>query len=241
MNSPRRKINSGNIYCEYVDNHISITQNEKSWYYKLSQEPYCKICSHPIQLGYRHTDKCMMCNNVEDLYGFTRIYSVGNYYKHLTTDNLKEHILSFKREKVYGILLGLAVVLCIENRYPELKNVDLIIPVPIHDNKLLERGYNQAEILSEKISDEFNIPHLNDVLRKKSDGKMHTSSTRQERKNKVRGMYECIRRIDEYRHILLIDDMCTTGFTASECSRMLLEAGAHNVDVMVVGRKVYED
>jgi len=241
MNGTRRKINIGDIYCEYVEDHISVTQNENSWHYKLLQEPYCKICSHPIQPNYKHTDKCMMCNNVHDLYGFTRIYSLGNYYSHLRIDNLKDHILSFKREDVYGIPLGLAMVLCIENRYPELGSVDLLIPVPIHKNQLFERGYNQAEILSKIISENLEIPFMNDVLEKRLDERMHTSLTRSERKGKVHGMYNYTHRIDEYPHILLIDDMCTTGFTASECSRILLEAGASNVDVMVVGRKVYEN
>lgn len=114
------------------------------------------------------------------------------------------------------------------------KQFDLIVPVPIHKNKLAKRGYNQAELLADVISKELGIPSVNALL-KITETKSMRSSGGMERRLLLDGSFaadpEC-RELMRSKRILLVDDVVTTGSTADSCSRVLLAEGAAEVSVL---------
>jgi len=156
-------------------------------------------------------------------------------------DILSDHIVGLKQYPGYGTPLGLALVECIRRRYSELMTSDLIVPTPLFATELklakVPAGvtYNQSVVLSEVVSPNIGIP-IGDVVVKTREQKMKGLS-RSERKAAVKGLYK----IKEAatvggKNILLVDDVSTSGATVSECSQVLLDAGARTVNVLVAGR-----
>lgn len=112
---------------------------------------------------------------------------------------------------------------------------DWIVPVPMHEKKRRKRGYNQAELLAEGISQLSDIPRINALMRRKETAAMSglTGAERRENLKNVFTVCEKQVRIIENRTLLLIDDVYTTGTTADECAAALLSAGAGQVYVLV--------
>lgn len=116
-----------------------------------------------------------------------------------------------------------------------LGRCDVVVPVPVHPERLLERGYNHAELLSEKIAKILGKPHGPSVLRRVRHTERQSGLTRRSRLENIRGAFEAVCPGEVAgRKILLIDDVLTTGSTASECARVLLRAGGTSVAVAVL-------
>lgn len=102
--------------------------------------------------------------------------------------------------------------------------IDFICPVPLHWRKRLRRGYNQAEMLARGLSEELSIPYTKDLVAVKGH-KTQTRLSREERLRNTRNIFR-LRRADRYsgKHILIIDDICTTGSTMISAARACLDA-----------------
>jgi len=230
--------------CNYKGDKIIVTYNNRyKGDYILLREPYCLKCAYPGVT----TDTCSWH---WDDYGFERIYAMGAYLSPQTpeghNDLLSKHIRGLKMYPRYAIPLGLGLVECIKWRYPELLEMDLIVPVPLFNTELkISRcpegiSYNQSIELSKVISKRLNILYK-DVLEKTREQRMKDLIRRSERKNAVDNLYRVkVSRKAQVRgsKILLVDDVSTTGATASECSQVLIDAGAEIVNVLVAGRDV---
>jgi len=123
--------------------------------------------------------------------------------------------------------------------YEELLKSTIIVPIPLHSDKLKERGYNQSLELANVVGNSLNIP-VREVLLKTRNVDMRTLNW-EERNEAVKGLYSlrnnAINEIQNQK-ILIIDDVVTTGFTVSECASLLKDAGAISVNVLVAGRAV---
>lgn len=120
-----------------------------------------------------------------------------------------------------------------------IKKYDLIIPVPLHKKRKLERGYNQSELIIKKVIIN-NKPVDNvetDILKKRKNLKPQSSKKLEERINEINGAY-FVKNMEkiENKKILLFDDIYTTGATTHECKKTLLEAGAKKVGIMAVAK-----
>ncbi len=115
-------------------------------------------------------------------------------------------------------------------------SVDIVIPVPLHRRRYAERGFNQAEEIAKVLSRELNIEMQNVLIRKnatKQQAKLH----KKEREQNVSGAFELQQGIDvQNKHILLVDDVFTTGSTLSECARVIKEHGATEVRAFTLAR-----
>lgn len=109
-----------------------------------------------------------------------------------------------------------------------LKDVDIIVPVPLFWWKNLRRGYNQAALLSEIISQECDIK-INDIMRRIKNTKSQTKLDEQARRKNVLNAFALKSNTIENKKIILIDDVMTTGATINECARVLKNAGAKEV------------
>jgi len=224
--------------CEYSQTEIEVYRDGRFiGSYELLPVNSCEICASPTNtiLDFSPTQ---LCTSHQDLYGFNRIYAVGKYIASPPWDHLlSSHIRRLKNNIDFAEPLCESLSLVIKNRYPELCDIDIVVPVPMFESKFEDRGFNQAEILGRKLSRIIDRPML-ECLNQVKNIELR-GLTREERKIIVRDAYEFIieygGRIDG-KHILLIDDVVTTGFTASQCSQILINNGACQVDVIVLGR-----
>ena len=119
-----------------------------------------------------------------------------------------------------------------------MEDYDYIIPVPLHKRRRRQRGYNQVELIGERLSKATNIPIESHYLVKIVDTPSQVNVPYKERQNNVRGRFDVTdpSRI-KGKGILLIDDVYTTGATATESSRTLLRKGKPKyVDVFTLLR-----
>lgn len=102
---------------------------------------------------------------------------------------------------------------------------DIIVPVPIHKERLRERGYNQAEKLAEFLSVKLSIPVESQGLLRTDSGKSLVGQSREERLNRLQNPFEANASLLQGKNILLTDDVYTTGKTVSQCAEALRNAG----------------
>lgn len=116
-------------------------------------------------------------------------------------------------------------------------SADLVVPVPLHDRRLMERGFNQAQLIGAVLAKRWKIPLSVDNLRRIRWTEPQTGLAAADREKNVRGAFGVVRpeRFDGKR-LLLIDDVFTTGSTVTECARAMKRAGAREVSVLTVAR-----
>lgn len=105
----------------------------------------------------------------------------------------------------------------------------LIVPVPLHNARLRERGYNQSQLLASELSRRLGLQTVN-VLKRVRATETQTALGLKERVSNVSGAF-VVKRPEKVceRRVLLIDDVCTTGATLNACTEALIEAGAVTV------------
>ena len=107
--------------------------------------------------------------------------------------------------------------------------VDFIIPVPLHEARLKERGYNQAKEISEPLAEMCNVIHEDNVLIRTNQTRSQVGLNRVERLDNVKGAFVVSSSILIDKTVLLVDDVKTTGATMSACADALLSSGAKAV------------
>jgi ComF family protein len=116
------------------------------------------------------------------------------------------------------------------------RQFDIIVPVPLHPTRQRERGFNQAGLLAELLSTRISIP-CKRVLKRIRYTTTQTALDRAERMENLHNAFRLRKNADvRGLHVLLIDDVLTTGSTLSECARVLKRAGAISVHAATAAR-----
>lgn len=163
-----------------------------------------------------------------------KLYFIG-FYENL----LRKLLLKFKfNDSAY--LANIFVELLYKDiAFKEkIEEYDCVIPVPMYYRNKNIRGYNQTELLAEKISELLKIEYLNNVLIKRFQNQRQSELGEKNRIENVKNVYflkdeELIKQ----KNILLIDDIYTTGSTIRECIKTLKKADIKNIDVLVIAKR----
>jgi ComF family protein len=124
-------------------------------------------------------------------------------------------------------------------RYWKPDSFDFLIPVPLHTQRLRERGFNQALLLVKELSRQSGIPYRKTILQKKKPTVPQVNLSGSEREKGLRGAFHVVGMEElEDKWVLLVDDVYTTGATVNECSKVLLRGGAKRVDVLTLAHAV---
>lgn len=118
-----------------------------------------------------------------------------------------------------------------------LPKPDLLVPVPLSPKRQRQRGFNQAQLLGQVISQALDIPQHSDWLQRVGDAPAQQKLDAAARRRNLRGAFTVLPKAQlKARHVALIDDVLTTGATAQQLARHLLKAGAERVDVYCLAR-----
>jgi ComF family protein len=116
-------------------------------------------------------------------------------------------------------------------------SADFIVPIPLSLKKKRYRGFNQAKIISDVISKAYHIPYQNSILTRQKNTRAQHRLNKNERLKNIKGAFKVVADISDKR-ILVVDDICTTGATLIESSRVLYEAGAREVSAFTLSKRL---
>lgn len=192
---------------------------------KRNRCPRCAL-PYPAEEGAGHL--CKTCLQ-EKKHLFTGVTAIGPY-----SDLLREAIHRFKYRNEINLDRPLATMLGNTLLREEIKST-LLVPVPLHKNKIRQRSYNQAALLATKISRHIGVPVAANLLTREIPGPPQQGLSATARARNIKDAFALHGRIDG-EAVLLLDDVMTTGATVRECARTLLAGGADAVHVAVLAR-----
>jgi ComF family protein len=125
------------------------------------------------------------------------------------------------------------------HRHIDVDTLDAIVPVPLHWRRFQYRSFNQAIALARALAREFGLPIVKRVLRRRRHTTPQVELGPQERRENIKNAFGVTQpeRI-EGQHVLLVDDVYTTGATINECARVLKAAGATSVIAFTLARPI---
>jgi ComF family protein len=135
------------------------------------------------------------------------------------------HTLKYRNNKEVGLQLGRWMGLLLQSSH-RFSTIDALVPLPLFPEKEKKRGYNQAAVLCEGISEIINIPVVNNFVQRKRYTDTQTKKGRSERWKNVDGSFEINTSMEtKFKHVLLVDDVITTGATLEACGEAVVESG----------------
>ena len=195
----------------------------------ISADYFCKDCHTPFlnRFPLDENGRCALCRLGAN--GFDTVYTFGSYER-----TLRELIHLFKYHRVRTLVRPLGQLLA--RAVPTERPFDLVVPMPLHWRKRWSRGYNQAGLLAKEIARMRGLRVAKIVQRVKPTVPQAGLSNSKRRLN-MQGAF-AMRNGTNIKglRILLIDDVLTTGATASACAKVLKRAGAKHVAVAAVAR-----
>lgn len=145
------------------------------------------------------------------------------------------HQLKYRRGRHLAVPLG---KLLIELVQAESVTADLVVPVALHRNRELARGFNQSALLARPVAAALALPLATDALERTMDTASQMTLPAARRRENVAGAFQAASEMVRGRRILLIDDVCTTGATLDAAATALRNAGAHTVVAIVLARAI---
>ncbi|MFQ5965474.1 MAG: ComF family protein [Candidatus Scalinduaceae bacterium] len=199
---------------------------------KKSEFERCGKCGFELGPGIISSKKgCPECENIN--LRFERSFFISDY-----KGPLKELIHQYKYKKHECLAKPLGDLLI--NRLSHqgiISEIEIIVPTPIYWKKKLKRGFNQSELMTKRICKKLSIPiSINNLCRIKNT-LPQTQLSRIQRQKNIHNAFK-IKKPKEFieKQVLLVDDVLTTGITASECAKHLKDAGAKKVYLLALSR-----
>ncbi|WP_405608678.1 ComF family protein [Polaribacter sp. Asnod1-A03] len=209
--------------CANCDNQL--TKNE---------EIICTFCRHdlPLTAYTNYKDNKI----IKSFYGRIEIEKANALLFYRKTGITKKliHELKYKGNEEIGTFFGnwLGEILKENNQFTD---IDYIIPVPLHPKKLKQRGYNQVTQFGESLSNHLKKPLIENVLLRTSTAKTQTFKARFDRFNNIDTKFQLIdTSIFKNKHVLLIDDVITTGATLESCAKELQKTENIKISILTM-------
>src|SRR5437764_15210078 len=193
--------------------------------------PFCQKCSEPFEGAITGTFTCANCAH-------RTIYFDAAVAAYRGRGIVRQIIHDFKYGRQIHLRHLVARWLCaaFDDERLRGRKFDMIVPVPLHPARQRERGFNQASLLAELLTAQISIP-CKPVLKRVRYTTTQTALDRAERMENLHNAFR-LRRNANVRglHVLLIDDVLTTGSTLNECAHVLKSAGAISVHAATAAR-----
>jgi ComF family protein len=190
---------------------------------------HCAACKTPFVNPFPLDENglCALCRLGAK--NFDAVYTYGSY-----EGTLRELLHLYKYNGMRPLSRTFGEML--KRSLPREQTFDMIVPMPLHWTKLWSRGFNQAELLAREVGNTWNVP-VRDIVRRRKATAVQAGLTNSKRRLNVQGAFRIQRgKTLSGMHVLLVDDVLTTGATASACARVLKRAGAARVTVLALAR-----
>ncbi|MBU8881595.1 ComF family protein [Kaistella sp. DKR-2] len=192
-------------------------------------ELVCELCFDQIRFTHHHfsetnllKEKCSLLFPVENA------FALMQFEEESLSRKIVHQLKYASREKTGKTLAG-----WVSERLDFGKEKpDLLISVPLHPKKLKERGYNQLHLFTETLSENFKIPYDHHLIRRNFYKKAQALKDKRHR-TETENLFSIVKNI-ENKHVLIIDDVFTTGNTMSSVAWEILKAGNNKVSVLVM-------
>jgi len=209
----------------------------------------CVVCGNNLQKNEHQL--CLSClvdiprtnyhlieeNPIEKrFWGKVPVYRATSYFFFQKGSSFQKllHILKYKGNKEIGEIMGKYAAVDLLDT-PDFASIDLIIPVPLHPKKQKLRGYNQSEWIGKGISIILNKPQDTSTLIRVKENPSQTRKSVYERFENTEGIFKLSdSTILEGKHVLLVDDVLTTGSTLEACILALLETEEIKISVFTL-------
>lgn len=180
----------------------------------LKQDPIlaCPSCKVPSFRG-------KLCSHCQDYFHLDYQISLLDYKK----SPVKKLLKKFKYQYIVGLSEVIAEFIAdFSQDYPDVfTDSAVIVPVPLYYKKYNKRGFNQAQIIGNILSQQYNLP-ITQALQKTEATKNQAELTKPERKDNVRSVFNAKSDLlTDYKSVVLVDDVFTTGSTLNECAKEL--------------------
>jgi competence protein ComFC len=227
--------------------HVPLGQGAPAWFCRACEEalplvepPYCKVCGEVYDGAFTNEFRCMNCDGRKLAFDFAVAACRAE-------EAVRELVHQFKYDRRLQLRGALALLLLRTLHEPRLAQENLadwlLVPVPLHRSREMDREFNQSWELCLRLAQLTGIPAANALARiRETDAQANLD--RDERLRNLRGAFAMRQprfweeiSSTQGRRILLVDDVFTTGATTSECARVLRrEGGAEKVVVITVAR-----
>lgn len=185
----------------------------------LNPEFICAVCGKDINTKSMLCDKCK--REFESLLYMKTQNDTLCLYQYDSVVREVIHKLKYDNRADLAKLLGERIYKSILNK--EVK-VDMITWVPIHEKRLQTRGYDQAMLMAQDVAKRLDLP-CTKLLDRTKETKPQYNLGKEERIENISGAFEFCGVNISGKRIILIDDICTTGITMSECAKLIKNAG----------------
>lgn len=202
----------------------------------FERNPYCDDCSDRIQWIEEGT--CEKCGKQEVIGGMKLCndcaHSIHHYDQGMAlftyTRSGKKIIQEMKFEGNIKLAKWLGIKLGKKLKSMDWEDIDIILPIPLHPNRLKERGFNQSLEIAKAMIYSIKIPINNDLLIRIKDTPHQTDLSKIDRQKNIKNAFQ-IQQEDliQGKVILLVDDVYTTGSTINACAEILRKAGAKKI------------
>ena len=194
----------------------------------------CEICGLPQPVLTPELAEPVFCRACQEkTYAFERARSLGIYEGRLARAIV---LLKWERIEPLGAWFAARLAEIVTRQAPTFAP-DVVVPVPLHKNRLRDRGYNQAALVSRPLAKALSLAHEDMLLMRTKPRPDKQILTLEERWSSVRGAFatRAGSQVDN-RRVLLVDDVMTTGATLNACARALLDGGAKAVVGLTIAR-----
>ncbi len=192
------------------------------------KEPLCKKCGRPISED--DETYCDHCSTNAGRFHFSYARSVFANEGVFTECMYR---FKYSNKRVYAYTFAAEAVR--HNRTLFMRNdFDVIVPVPLHKDRLKTRGYNQAYLFAKELSKLTGIPVDRETLKRQKKTAFLKEMSYTERQYSLKNAFNIGKNGVLSKKVLLVDDIFTTGATADRASEKLLEAGAESVHVLCI-------
>ena len=176
-------------------------------------------------------------NAVEQIFGGRILIEAGGSAYYFTKESILQHLLhsiKYKGNKEAASFIGKQTGLAIKNSN-RFQNIDLILPLPLSQKRLQQRGYNQAALIAQGIASELKIPVVTNAVNRKVNTVTQTGKDRMTRWQTMQDVFAVVKEASlQNKHILLVDDVVTTGASLEACGEKILAVPGTKLSIATV-------